>query len=286
MDRLKRVLSERPEITSPARPRTIPGRGEIEFRNLTFAYDNGSPVLRDLNLHIAPGTVLGVIGLTGSGKSTLVDLLTRRFDPPPGSVLIDGVDVRELDLRELRELIGMVPQDVFLFSATIGENIAFGRAEASAPEVQRAAELAGLWEEIAAFPEGLETIVGERGLSLSGGQRQRVGIARALLRDPKILILDDALSAVDAHIEELILHNLREVLRARTSIIISHRISAVREADLIVVMEGGRIIERGTHEELVSLGGMYYRLHQLQQLEEAQARWDGPVGADRREGPR
>lgn len=282
MDRLKRVLGERPEITSAARPQPLPGRGEIEFRNLTFAYGNGSPVLRDLNLRIEPGTVLGVIGLTGSGKSTLVDLLTRKFDPPPGSVLIDGADIRELDLHGLRELIGMVPQDVFLFSATIRENIAFGRAEASEEEVRRAAELAGLSEEIAAFPEGLETIVGERGLSLSGGQRQRVGIARALLRDPKILILDDALSAVDAHVEELILQNLREVLRARTSIIISHRISAVREADLITVMEGGRIIERGRHEELVSLGGLYYRLHQLQQLEEAQARRDGPIGVERR----
>ena len=270
MERIKRILATESEITSPPRPKSLPGRGEVEFRDLSFSYDGGPPVLRGISLHVEPGTVLGVIGLTGSGKSTLVELLTRRFDPPPGSVLIDGIDVRELDLKELRGMIGMAPQDVFLFSATIRENIEIGRPGASEDEIIEAAKLAGLWEEIEEFPKGLDTLVGERGLALSGGQRQRVGIARALLRRPKILILDDALSAVDAQVEELILQNLREVLRERTSIIISHRISAVKGADLIVVLDHGRIGERGSHEELLEGKGLYYRLHRLQQLEEAQ----------------
>ncbi|MFQ6090222.1 MAG: ABC transporter ATP-binding protein [Candidatus Bipolaricaulia bacterium] len=272
MERINRIFKERPEITSPPRPRPLPGRGEIEFRNLTFAYDGGPPVLRGIDLHIEPETVLGVIGLTGSGKSTLVELLTRRFDPPPGAVLIDGIDVRQLDLEELRGAIGMVPQDVFLFSATIRENIEIGRPGASEDEIIEAAKLAGLWEEIEQFPRGLDTMVGERGLALSGGQRQRVGIARALLREAKVLVLDDALSAVDAQVEELILQSLREALRERTSIIISHRISAVKEADLIVVLDRGRITERGSHEQLLARKGLYFRLHRLQQLEEAQLR--------------
>ncbi len=272
MERINRILAAEPEIKSPPRPKPLPGRGEVEFRNLTFSYDGGRPVLRDIDLRVAPGTILGVIGLTGSGKSTMVELLTRRFDPPPGAVLVDGIDIRELELRELREQIGMAPQDVFLFSATIRENIELGRPGASEEEMVAAAKLAGIWKEVADFPKGIDTLVGERGLALSGGQRQRVGIARALLRDPQILILDDALSAVDAQVEELILRNLREVLRERTSIIIAHRISAVKEADLIVVLEGGRITERGSHQELLVRRGLYYRLHQLQQLEEAKLR--------------
>jgi len=272
MERIRQILKERPEITSPPKPVSLPGRGEVEFRELSFAYDGGPPVLQEVSLHLEPGATLGVIGLTGSGKSTLVELLTRRYDPPPGTVLVDGIDVRQLNLAELRGAIGMAPQDVFLFSATIRENIEIGRPGASEEEITWAARIAGLWEEIEGFPRGLDTMVGERGLALSGGQRQRVGIARALLRDPMILILDDALSAVDAQVEELILQNLREIRQRKTTIIISHRISAVKGADLIVVLEDGRITERGRHEELLKRRGLYFRLHRLQKLEEAQVK--------------
>ncbi|MBC7318618.1 ATP-binding cassette domain-containing protein, partial [Candidatus Bipolaricaulota bacterium] len=188
------------------------------------------------------------------------------YDPPAGTLFLGGVDVRELSLSELRALIGMVPQDVFLFSTTIRENIAYGRPEATEEEIWRAAELAGIAEEIRSFPDGLDTVVGERGLTLSGGQRQRIGIARALLLDPPILILDDALSSVDAQVEEAILRNLREVLRRKTAIIVAHRISAVRDADWIVVLSDGEIVEEGDHARLIRCGGLYARLCELQQI--------------------
>ena len=265
MKRIERLLAEEPEIRSPPRPKPMPRGNRIEFRNLTFTYPAAKkPSLLGVNLVIEEGMTLGVVGLTGSGKTTLVRLIPRLYDPPPGTLLLGGVDVRELPLEELRRRVAMAPQDVFLFSATIRENIAFGRPEASEEEIVEAAVLAGLWDEIRSFPQGLDTVVGERGISLSGGQRQRVGLARAILMDSPILILDDTLSAVDAKVEEEIIKNLRGVLRKRTSIVISHRISAVRDADWIIVLEGGRIVEEGDHGDLVRRGGLYARLHELQ----------------------
>lgn len=266
MKRLDRIFAEEPDITSPAEPLPVPSSRRIEFRDLTFTYPGTArPALQDVNLIVEEGTTLGVVGLTGSGKSTLVRLLPRLYDPPPGTVLLGGVDIRLLDLGELRGQIAMAPQDVFLFSATLRENIAYGRPEASEDEVREAARLAGLAEELASFPDGLDTIVGERGVTLSGGQRQRVGIARALLLNAPILILDDVLSSVDAQVEEEILGHLRGVLERRTAIVVAHRITAVREADHIIVLDGGRIVEQGDHSHLVRLGGLYARLNELQQ---------------------
>jgi ATP-binding cassette subfamily B protein len=223
--------------------------------------------LSGVTLHVPEGATLGVVGLTGSGKSTLAHLIPRVFDPPAGTMFVGGTDVRDLSLAELRASVGFVPQDAFLFSATIAENIAFGRPTATRDEVTRAAQLAGIHDEILAFADGYETRVGERGLSLSGGQKQRVAIARALLCDPKIVVFDDPLSAVDAEREEVILANLRQFLRGRTCVLIAHRLSAVKEADEIVVLDKGRIAERGRHEELVVRGGIYAKVWALQQAE-------------------
>jgi ATP-binding cassette subfamily B protein len=208
------------------------------------------------------------VGHTGSGKSTLVNLLPRLFDPTSGAVLFDGIDLRKADLEELRRQIGFVPQETFLFSATIAGNIAFGVDSATPEQIRRAADMAGLAGDIESFPLGYDTLVGERGITLSGGQKQRTAIARALMRDPRILILDDALSAVDTQTEERILTHLAGVMQGRTVILISHRVSTVRQADAIVVLERGKIVERGTHDELVEAGGYYAALSQKQMLEE------------------
>jgi ATP-binding cassette subfamily B protein len=268
LDRINQIFAERPTVAPPASPVILPdARGELEFREVSVRYPAGQ-ALADVNLRIEAGSTVAVVGRTGSGKSTLVSLAPRLMDPTRGRVLLDGVDLRELDPAGLRRQIGFVPQETFLFSATIAENIAFGVPHATGEQVQRAAQLAGLAGDIEGFPEGYRTMVGERGITLSGGQKQRTAIARALLRDPRILILDDALSSVDTLTEERILNELAGVMRGRTVILISHRVSTVRQADLIVVLEKGRIVERGTHAELVAAGGYYADLSQKQTLEE------------------
>ena len=266
------ILQVEPAIRDPERPVTPPRiRGAVEFRDLTFAYA-GRPVLSGVSARVEPGQVLALVGPTGSGKSTLVDLLPRLFDPPPGTVFVDGIDVRELPLDTLRGAIGYVPQEPLLFSETIAGNVAFGARAAAAGKEAAVADvvaLAQLRTDVAGFPHGLDTEVGERGVTLSGGQKQRAALARALLTDPRILILDDALSAVDTHTEEAILAGLRTVMRQRTTILVSHRVSTVRDADLILVLDDGRIVERGTHARLVAAGGFYAGLHRKQLLEKA-----------------
>jgi ATP-binding cassette subfamily B protein len=268
-NRMLEVMDTPPAITDTSETRTDVGvdqlTGSIELRHLTFGY-GAHPVLDDINVTIRAGQTVAIVGRTGSGKTTLLSLLARLHDPPPGTVFLDGIDVRELPLATLRGVIGFVPQETFLFSDTIAENVAFGTGWAG--RVEEVAAIARLDKDVADFPNGYETRVGERGITLSGGQKQRTAIARALYVNPRILILDDALSAVDTHTEEEILAGLRQFMRERTSLIVSHRISTVRDADLALVLDDGRIVERGSHDDLVALGGLYAELHRQQLLEE------------------
>jgi ATP-binding cassette, subfamily B, multidrug efflux pump len=282
MGRLNYILQAKPQIDDRGAklPKAAPVSGEIEFRNLTFAYpttiaSNGSngngapkPILKNINLKIPAGSTLAIVGPTGSGKTTLAALIARLWEAPEGEILIDGHAIREWPLDTLRRAIGFVPQDTYLFTETVGGNIGFGVEKYTPEEIRQAAEIANLEGDVQEFANKYETIVGERGITLSGGQKQRSAIARAVVRDPKILILDDSLSAVDTQTEEKILGRLRNVMRGRTTILIAHRTSTVRDADQIVVLKDGQILERGTHEDLLARGGYYCDLYQKQLLEE------------------
>ena len=269
LGRLNSIFLTRPEIDDrDVSPQPLTSlRGEIEFRNLTFGY-NGRPVLKNINLQIPAGKTVAIVGATGSGKSTLVGLIPRLYDAPAGSLLVDGVPICQIPLKVLRENIGFVPQETFLFSESLRENIKFGTAAASEAEVERAAEISHILPDIRGFARGFETLVGERGLALSGGQKQRAAISRAVIRDPRILILDDALSSVDTYTEEKILRHLTQVMTGRTTLLISHRVSTIRNADEIVVLHDGKIVERGTHEQLLALNGYYLELYNKQLIEE------------------
>lgn len=271
MARLAKILDTEPEIQDgPATDQSITEiRGAIEFRNVRFTHSGAArESLSGIDLTIPEGTTLAIVGYTGSGKSTIVNLVPRLYDATEGEVLIDGRNVKEIPLRVLRSHIGYVPQETFLFSDSIAENIGYGTDNGTEEHILEAAEISRIAHDVSDFPKGYATMLGERGITLSGGQKQRTGIARAVMRKPRILILDDALSSVDTYTEEEILKRLRSIMKGRTSIIISHRISTVKDANQIVVLHEGRIVEKGTHAHLVDLGGIYAELHRKQLLEE------------------
>ncbi|MBI3788381.1 MAG: ABC transporter ATP-binding protein [Ignavibacteriales bacterium] len=271
MERLMNIIETVPEIRDTEKTNaTITSiEGAIEFKATTFAHKNTlRPTLNNINLKIDRGMTVAMVGYTGSGKSTLVNLIPRLYDITDGELFIDGNDIRTIPLEVLRSNIGYVPQETFLFSDTLADNIRYGADSGTEEQIRQAAEISQIAKDIGEFPKGFETMIGERGITLSGGQKQRTSIARALIRQPKILILDDALSSVDTYTEEEILKRLRSFMKNRTSIIISHRISTVKDADLIVVLDKGAIVERGTHDELVAKGGIYADLHEKQLLEQ------------------
>jgi len=272
MERLEEIFKAEPEIASPPLAHSVPdSQGGLEFRDVWFTYDskdNGRAVLKNISFDLPRGHKLGIVGRTGAGKSTLVQLIPRLYDVSSGEIRIGGRDIRTLSLSELRRFVGYVPQDPFLFSASLRSNLAFGNDEASDEEMQHAVRVASLDNEVGIFTQGLDTVVGERGIALSGGQKQRATLGRALVFNSPILILDDCLSSVDAQTENEILRALRDTLKEKTCIIISHRISAVREADNILVLDEGEVVEKGNHQELLRKGGIYADLFQLQQLSE------------------
>jgi ATP-binding cassette subfamily B protein len=256
--RVFELLDRQPRMTSPPDAQPLPaGDGRVEMRGVSFAYADGPPVLRDVDLDVPPGRTVAIVGPTGSGKTTMVAMLPRLYDPDTGVVRIDGADLRDVDLETLRSEVGLVSDDPFLFSASIRENIAYARQDATDEEVEEAARRAGIHDFVAGLPDRYDTRVGERGMTLSGGQRQRVAIARAIIKDPRILILDDATSSVDATTEAQIKSALRELMRDRTTFVIAHRLSTISLADEVVVLEDGAIAARGTHEELLESSPLY-----------------------------
>ncbi|MGE0856306.1 MAG: ATP-binding cassette domain-containing protein, partial [Hyphomicrobiaceae bacterium] len=273
-ERLNELLAETPEISSPANPVPLPTppRGEVAFDGVTLTYPGRDvPAVADLALRVAPGETVALVGPSGAGKSTLLGLLFRFFDPSSGVVRVDGIDIRSVDLDELRGRLALVPQDVALFADTVAANIAYGADAASRVDIELAAKAAQAHDFIRALPQGYDTRLGERGVSLSGGQRQRIAIARALLKDAPILLLDEATSALDAENEVLVQRALERVMQGRTTLVIAHRLATVQKADRIVVMDEGRIVEQGTHASLVRAGGLYSRLAELQFGREAAA---------------
>jgi ATP-binding cassette subfamily B protein len=270
-ERINAFLYEKPEIVGPdALPKPL--EGNISFREVWLTYpDSGIEALKGVDFDLHAGQSLAIVGGLGSGKSTIANMICRLYDPSAGSVLIDGENLKNINLHSLREQVAYVPQDVFLFSDTISKNIAFGKDDATQQEIEDAARWAGVYDNIMAFPKGFETIIGERGITLSGGQKQRVAIARALIRQPKILILDDCLSAVDTHTENEILNHLKVLMKNRSTLIISHRISSVKLADRILVLADGKIVEQGTHRELLRKKGVYREIYDKQLLVEEAA---------------
>jgi len=266
LERVNRLMNEEPDVQNEENAQTLDKPQEIRFEHLTFSYPGSAePALKELDFTIAPGQTIGIVGRTGSGKTTLVKLLMRIYEPPRGSLFFGYTDIRDLTLESLRERVAYVPQDGFLFSTTIRDNIAFSDREASIEKVETGAKHAMIYDNIARFPEGFETQLGERGVTLSGGQRQRTSLARGLTKKAQLLILDDSMSAVDAVTETGILDNLIQERHGKTTLIISHRISAVKHADEIIVLSEGQIVQRGTHEQLLRREGAYAMMHRLQE---------------------